>query len=367
MARTRLQAKKEEQAKQQAADSNRSDATSAQDADSHGSGSSGLESDDEDPVRRPTRKRRQPRQSPQKRKRSSTSSSASSSQSDKTSDEQEDGSEHQPPLKKRRAIGSGRSSKVVDTVETADAASSAQRPRFRNVPEGAGHTYTFDLAKEDRIRWIGTTGCNTCVGTYFSISEEKCFVGHWNYEVQKEEGAEARTTSRRRLLRLATEGFRDASEYIIGNDAFDWIRCDVKRKLADWQWSCGWGPVTTRMGASLIMICPHCDSANAGKRYVGDAVTAGVKEFLCIIDDDLKPVKSQSFIVRHDGSRRPEVQFFETDNPGSGSQRWQVFTHEDNHRCEQLKVRDDRSAVQEFELDDPVALGEPEGSAVADR
>lgn len=240
---------------------------------------------------------------------------------------------------------------------------STRSSRYRNVPEGAGHTYTFDLAKEDRIRWIGTTGCNTCAGTYFSISEEKCFVGHWNYEVQRDD-VEAGSTSRMRLLRLATESFRDASEYLISDYAFDWIRRDVKKKLADWQWSCGWGPVTTRMRASLTMICPHCDSSDAGRRYVGDAVAAGLKEFLCIIDDDLQPVKAQSFIVRHDGSRRPEVRFFETENPGSESQRWQRLNHEDNHRCEQSKVRDDRSAVQELELDDPVALGEPEDSAV---
>lgn len=362
MARTRLQAKKEEQANQQAADSSTSHAKAAQHANSHSGGDSVSESDDEDPVRRPTRIRGPTRPGSQKRKRSSTSSS-SSSHNDETGKGQEDGPEGPPPPKKRRAVGNGSASKAGDAVENDVEAASTQGPRYRNVPEGAGHMYTFDLAKEDRIRWIGTTGCNTCVGTYFSISEGKCFVGHWNYEVQRDD-VEAGSTSRMRLLRLATEGSRDASEYLISDYAFDWIRRDVKKKLADWQWSCGWGSVTTRMRASLIMICPHCDSGDAGRTYVGDAVAAGVKEFLCIIDDDLQPVKSQSFIVRHDGSRRPEVRFFEIENPGPESQRWQKLNHEDNHRCEQLKVRDDRRAVQELELDDPVALGEPEDSAV---
>lgn len=46
---------------------------------------------------------------------------------------------------------------------------------YKLVPEGKGKSFIQDA---DRFPVIGTHGCITCVGVYFKINDESCFLAH---------------------------------------------------------------------------------------------------------------------------------------------------------------------------------------------
>ncbi|CAK4034568.1 Hypothetical predicted protein [Lecanosticta acicola] len=305
--------------------------------------------EDEDPIRRPTKRRKTVRSADE-----TSSDSSSSDRESPESDEDElsgtvnlDRRTRKVRQQKRRAAN-----------------------RFRNVPEGAGHTYTFDLSNQDRVRWIGTTECYTCVGTYFAISKERCFIGHWNYELTHRSLAQ-RVKSNRRNKSAQTDpegtrcGARDPNEYAVDDDAFNFIRRNVKDRLNEWQFLSSWGPITNLMRDSLIMICPE-GNKDTGSRYVGDAVVAGIQEWLGMRTLDPQPQgQYQSFVVWHDGSTRPPRKLFQGGNPARRGDAWRRYNQSVNGKCEHQAVRGDGKSLTHALLDPDASAGESEVDTTA--
>ncbi|KAI6795596.1 hypothetical protein KC363_g4133 [Hortaea werneckii] len=137
--------------------------------------------------------------------------------------------------------------------------------------QGSGGTYTFT---DSSVRYIGTSGCLTCVGMYFVIDDNRCFAAHVNADTVTKAGGWSRKTSA---------------------NTRDKIKAEVKQRLDHEQTKSEWGPVTQTMRESLVMVCSRFEETSS---LVGDAVAAAVQEWLGI--EEMKiPHRKESFIIRH--------------------------------------------------------------------
>lgn len=161
---------------------------------------------------------------------------------------------------------------------------------YRHIREGDGGTYTI---QQDRP-YIGTDRCNTCLGIYFAIDEDRCFCAHVNIEPRQDDGEPFPT----QLI----------SNYEVNTAAERSIIWWLKRKLTSEAWSEDWGNITQLMRDSLVIVCPT--SNHPGKQHVGDAALMAVKEFLGMSNSEIQPERAEGFVVTHSGRAAPEVVYF---------------------------------------------------------
>lgn len=260
--------------------------------------------------------------------------------------------------------------------------------QWRRVRTGAGHTITFDPEDDQEIKHVGTRQCDTCVGVYFELNDVSCFVGHFNVDINRvknvkekedtfgaedEEEAEAETTTRRKRIGKPKSGEgssrrkreataqpspspeRHLTDYEIGDRAFSAIRRWTKDSLNHDQHFKNWGSVTARMRNSLLMVCPH--SKAKGKTYVGDAVVAGIKEWLGLSSTPAVK-KQEAFIVKHPFNRRDRWVFSgAAPEPG----KWQAVAPEWNDECACPWVTRDGEILNAEGLREEMYVASPSG------
>lgn len=168
---------------------------------------------------------------------------------------------------------------------------SSSLTRFRNIDEGFGVTLSFlpptprwygreDPKKRHLIRHAGTRGLITCVGVYFSLGADRCFVAHITALVLRQ--------------RFAPWG-RDVKD---ADEAW-WYKESTKQRLKQFAKFNGWKPEDhkSEILRSLIIACPDA------KGRTGEFVVEGIKEFLGI-EDDVQVHTKSGFIVEHPGGER---------------------------------------------------------------
>ncbi|KAK4565231.1 hypothetical protein LTR86_003848 [Recurvomyces mirabilis] len=162
----------------------------------------------------------------------------------------------------------------------------------QNMPEGKGATLTFtpedstpkvrDHENPHLIRRVGTHKLITCVGVYFSLGPNRCFLAHINALVMRQ-------TQWRFWRDKWQRDVKDEGEA-------GYYRRSVKFKLEEHaKWN-DWHPAEhkSEIAQSLIIACPDIE----GK--TGEPVVQAMKEFLGFENvKDVEVHKKSGFIVEH--------------------------------------------------------------------
>ncbi|KAK5138076.1 hypothetical protein LTR08_005874 [Meristemomyces frigidus] len=177
--------------------------------------------------------------------------------------------------------------------------SSTHSKKVRIMPGGSGGTiraFTSDC------NHVGVHGCQSCVGVYFALDENHCFVAHIDCRI----GASRKTAGGLRLPDQAT---------------YDRLKQDVFRRLDEERLIRRWGAKTDvefmdLLRGTLVMVCKQLDPRVAGHRepgwdtVAGNVVAEAVNEWLEIPRGEwVVPERCGGFIVRH---REYEPQYWVT-------------------------------------------------------
>lgn len=150
-------------------------------------------------------------------------------------------------------------------------------PNFRNIAENTGGTLP---RKDSKTPLVGTWGCITCVGVYFNVDEERCFVAHMN-------GSSAVTYP----SNFVTE--RGGQE----------IQEQVARRLCGFLQRDSWDIRDPAFGSGLFTICPESKNkrhkgSNILCQHAGKFVLQAIEQFFdaCArtIEIELKRRQDQS-------------------------------------------------------------------------
>ncbi|KAK4978513.1 hypothetical protein LTR66_003004 [Elasticomyces elasticus] len=119
---------------------------------------------------------------------------------------------------------------------------------YRCFWEGSGATVTFSNEEQttngepaatdielDKIKAVGTKACIVCVGVYFAIDNNRCFVAHMN-------------------------SISPDCDYI-DRASHDHLRASVRSRLEEESTSQEWGGPNERMEQTLVLTCPYPDRA----------------------------------------------------------------------------------------------------------
>lgn len=125
--------------------------------------------------------------------------------------------------------------------------------QFRCVKEGTGGTLQIFSTQRP---WIGTYGCNTCVGVYFIVDSQRCFFAHilglsavtskWHY-VTAEAGKKVRDQTINLLKEFARED--------------------------DWDWK------SDKFGKGLELVCPQRENSSKQYKTTGWYVMQAIHDF----------------------------------------------------------------------------------------
>ncbi len=184
---------------------------------------------------------------------------------------------------------------------------------FRYIDEGQGATLRFreplqhhvqyDREAQQRIRHVGVLGVKTCVGVYFAIDDDCCFVAHINAYVQR-----------------VNPSYSTVGDRTVLNDAeADFFRTATREKFKEHAAANGRDPnrARSRILRSLLLVCPEPmgkprDSPIPQKHLraeqTGFYVAQGVKDFPGLPPSS--PIgllqAASGFVVRHPGGK-PEL------------------------------------------------------------
>ncbi|KAK5123545.1 hypothetical protein LTR85_002583 [Meristemomyces frigidus] len=170
----------------------------------------------------------------------------------------------------------------------------SEKIKFRSIGESAGGTFRFrnpgtdvleaDPEDPELIHYIGTTGVRTCVGVYFNLSDNSCFVAHINAIIRDVKG------NATRICADEEEGVKIKEAIIL--------------KLQQEASSIPWAPADPAIESSLIIVCPMPDTpmaiVNIGDepaKQTGWWIVEGIKEFLRL--PNAWSERKAGFIVDH--------------------------------------------------------------------
>ncbi|KAF2451557.1 hypothetical protein P171DRAFT_8401 [Karstenula rhodostoma CBS 690.94] len=199
---------------------------------------------------------------------------------------------------------------------------------FRNIPQGAGRTFTFPFPTT-----IGTTACNTCLGLYVPLTRNTCFIAHFNFEPQS-------NTGRTRTQRL--------KNYEVGPACYRAVVMMTKEFLNDAQWKGCWGALTPNMRRGLRMVCPK--AGVTGKTYTGDAMAEGVSEFFGVTGENAVPRRCGNLLVRYAEGAAPAVIYSDDAELRRG---WEATDEDDNENFAMAEFFDDGRVMKEGTAEGP--------------
>ncbi|KAK4548914.1 hypothetical protein LTR36_008687 [Oleoguttula mirabilis] len=159
-------------------------------------------------------------------------------------------------------------------------------PKFRNVPAGYGGT--FERTHAD-IPLIGTHGCESCLGVYFTIDKKRCFVAHICPRIEASDGG--------------TGGLRVPDKL-----TYSQLKQQVRSRLEDAAAYDNWPAPSEAMRSSLVMACKlqATDSRVHADTVVGNCAAEAVTEWLCFPKGPkghvlMKPLRHGGFVVGQTG------------------------------------------------------------------
>ncbi|EMC98490.1 hypothetical protein BAUCODRAFT_428060 [Baudoinia panamericana UAMH 10762] len=240
-----------------------------------------------------------------------------------------------PPLRKLHSCQPGSRIQEIFRQTLSDALSAGGKAKttnpklipggktaFRHVPEGRGGILNFrkpifgteDAGKSltdqdhDRIHYLGVTGVKTCVGVYFALDDNRCFLAHinaWRY-------------GGTRRLSL------DEQQHLEEGSRFKSVTIEMLRKHSEKH---DWDPREPRILQSLLIVCPEAYDPlrvlDAARRQAdrsmqpnptrdrlrlqsGWWLIEGIKQFLGPPPETRHDDQSEGFVVEHhDQSRLP--------------------------------------------------------------
>ncbi|KAK4549486.1 hypothetical protein LTR36_006483 [Oleoguttula mirabilis] len=172
--------------------------------------------------------------------------------------------------------------------------------KFRCVDESRGGTFSFrnpDSAKSgaedpELIQYIGTSGVKTCVGVYFKLSDDRCFLAHINGVIRDKEDDN-------RATRVCPS---DADGEAIKNIVKEKLEAEAQQEQ--------WDKPDMIIRESLLMVCPEPETyaiftelGDGPTKQTGWWVAEGIREFLNLPDAPL--MMKAGFVVGHrDGHRQ---------------------------------------------------------------
>lgn len=124
----------------------------------------------------------------------------------------------------------------------------AEKVQYRFIEEGHGGTYSF--ASSQATSHIGTAGCSTCVGAYWTIDDDRCFIAH--------------------IFPCITDG----SAPIVNASQADWLTKAIKEKLDTTARREKWPKDKSRMRDTLVLVCPRPESESGA--HVGRPVISAI-------------------------------------------------------------------------------------------
>lgn len=161
------------------------------------------------------------------------------------------------------------------------------KTRFRRIKEGNGGTFAFRLPTPDdtarcpldrEVIWrIGTKGLKTCVGVYFDLPNDRCFLAHINaYVLINEERGD-------RLYDCNEKGGAGIKEGVL-----DGLLTEAQ--------NAGWNPDDDIIKETIVVACPEPEKdGDVDEEQVGWWVMEAIKSFLGI--SGLRFKRKAGFIV----------------------------------------------------------------------
>ena len=189
--------------------------------------------------------------------------------------------------------------------------SKPDKKKYRHVREGEGHVFSFheddqvheDSSSPETIRKVGTYGCLTCVGVYFAIDNQHCFIAHINpiVRINDDTGLVTKHDNTRFVTDEEGKQLRDS------------VAAKLRLTLSE---HCDPDDQETQstMVNSIVLACPNFDetmlvSKQETRYQAARYVVEGIKDVLKVASPFVH--KHQGFVVKHPKDEQPEFFVFE--------------------------------------------------------
>ena len=163
--------------------------------------------------------------------------------------------------------------------------------KFRYLIEGSGATLDFAAAEtspgysnqRQHIRHVGTTHLITCVGVYFSLGANRCFIAHISAAIRRKKNSLTFPFINNSTIQSTAEA--------------NFFKEQTLLRLEDHADHYGWKPEQHRseIKESLILSCPQMMG------QTGEHIVEGIKEFLNV--KEVVVHQKDGFIVKHPGGK----------------------------------------------------------------
>ncbi|TKA63491.1 hypothetical protein B0A55_09871 [Friedmanniomyces simplex] len=167
------------------------------------------------------------------------------------------------------------------------------RQPFRWLPEGKGGTFAVDASSKypvEHLTYFGTYDCHTCVGVWWPIDGQRCFLAHINCSLIDIWGAVSW------VVRSGEEAAR--------------IKGAVRKLLDEERKQADWGEISAEGKRGVVLVCPKMSTGASDERAerggertcVGYFVVEAIREWLGVSEVKVD-TQHCGFVVKHpDGS-----------------------------------------------------------------